>query len=91
MPSYKSVCIVQTVSYLTHAYDVFDVVSAKDVQFLSDNLVLCAVCKQEEKPTASRAHEYKIVCRNRKRNKEPKVKKLVNHSVIAPQFLVIGL
>lgn len=51
---------------LCDASDVFDVVSAKDVQFLSDNSVHCTVCKQEENPVASRAREYKIVCRNKK-------------------------
>lgn len=52
--------------YVIHAYGVFDVVSAKHEQFLSDNSVLCTVCKQEEKLVATKAHEYKIVCRNKK-------------------------
>lgn len=64
MPSYKSARVVQTVIYITHAYDVFDVVSAKDEQFPSENSVLCTEGKQEEKPLASKAHKYKIVCRN---------------------------
>lgn len=69
-------------SYITRASDVFDTVITKEVQFLSDNSVLCTVCKPEEKPGASRAREYKIVCRNKKRNKKNKVKEFMDHSVI---------